>query len=71
MAFYNIVAQSNESTVVTEYKSDKVRSDAYQSEAELEKEFIKLLQEQSYEYLSIKSENDLIVNLRVKLEELN
>lgn len=51
MAFYNIVAQSNESTVVTEYKSDKVRSDAYQSEAELEKEFIKLLQEQSYEYL--------------------
>lgn len=71
MAFYNIVAQSNESTVVTEYKSDKVRSDAYQSEAELEKEFIKLLQEQSYEYLPIKSKNDLIVNLRAKLEELN
>ena len=71
MSFYNIVAQSNESTVVTEYKSEKVRSDAYQSEAELEKEFIKLLQQQSYEYLPIKSEMDLILNLRAKLEELN
>lgn len=71
MSFYNIVAQSNESTVVTEYKSDKVRSDAYQSEAELEKKFIEMLQQQSYEYLPIKSEKDLIVNLRVKLEELN
>ena len=71
MSFYNIVAQSNENTVVTEYKSDKVRSDAYQSEAELENEFIKLLQSQSYEYLPIKSEKDLIINLRAKLEELN
>lgn len=71
MAFYNIVAKSNESTVVTEYKSEKVRSDAYQSEAELENEFIKLLQEQGYDYLPIKTEKDLIVNLRAKLEELN
>lgn len=71
MSYYNIVTQSNESTVMSEYKSQKVRSVAYQSEAELEKEFIKLLQEQGYEYLSIKSENDLIVNLRAKLEELN
>ena len=71
MAFYNIVAQSNECTVVTEYKSQKVRSDAYQSEAELEKEFIKLLQEQGYDYLPIKTEKDLIINLRAKIEELN
>ena len=71
MAFYNIVAKSNESTVVTEYKSQKVRSDAYQSEAELENEFIKLLQEQGYDYLPIKTEKDLIVNLRAKIEELN
>ena len=71
MAFYNIVAKSSESTVVTEYKSEKVRSDAYQSEAELENEFIKLLQEQGYDYLPIKTEKDLIVNLRAKLEELN
>lgn len=71
MAFYNIVAQSSECTVVTEYKSQKVRSDTYQSEAELEKEFIKLLQEQGYDYLPIKTEKDLIINLRAKIEELN
>ena len=71
MSFYNIVAKSSESTVVTEYKSEKVRSDAYQGEEELEQEFIKLLKEQSYEYLPIKSEKDLILNLRAKLEELN
>ncbi len=71
MAFYNIVAQSSECTVVTEYKSQKVRSDAYQSEGELEKEFIKLLQEQGYDYLPIKTEKDLIINLRAKIEELN
>ena len=71
MSFYNIVAQSSESTVVVEYKPTSARSDAYQSEAELEQEFIKLLQDQSYEYLLIHSEFDLINNLRAKLEELN
>ena len=71
MAFFNIVAQSSESTVVTEYKPGATRSDAYQSEADLEREFISLLGEQSYEYVSIKSEADLIKNLRKKLEELN
>ena len=71
MAFFNIVAQSSESTVVTEYKSSSVRSEAYQSEADLEREFIKLLGEQKYEYITIHSEEDLIKNLRKKLEELN
>lgn len=71
MSFYNIIAQTTESTVVTEYKASTTRSDAYQSEAELEKEFIRLLQEQSYEYLPIHKEVDLIANLRKKLEELN
>ena len=71
MAFFNIVAQSEQSTVVTEYKSTTTRSDAYQSEADLEREFIRLLQEQSYEFLPIHSEGDLIKNLRKKLEELN
>lgn len=37
MSTYNIVAQSTESTVVTEYKPQTKRSDAYQSEAELER----------------------------------
>lgn len=71
MSYFNIVAQSSESTVVTEYKPVVTRSDAYQSEADLEKEFIRLLSEQSYEYLHIHKEADLIANLRKKLEELN
>ena len=71
MPYFNIVAQTNENTVVTEYEPAKVRSDCYQSEAELEKDFIRLLCEQGYEYLSIHTEKDLISNLRTKLEELN
>ena len=71
MAYFNIVAQSSESTVVTEYKPQAKRSDAYQSEAELEREFIRLLQELGYEYLSIHKEKDLVDNLRLQLEAVN
>ncbi len=68
---YNMVAETTENTVVTKYEPVKRRADAYQSEAELEKEFIHLLTEQGYEYLQIHKEEDLIANLRRKLEELN
>ncbi len=68
---YNIVTQSTDSTVVSEYKPTAARSDAYQSEADLEREFIELLNAQGYEYLPIHTESDLIANLRAKLEELN
>ena len=71
MSYFNIVAATNENTVVTEYEPVKTRSDSYQNEAELEKEFISLLCEQGYEYLPIYTEEDLIKNLRAKLEELN
>ena len=71
MPYFNIVAETSENTVVTEYEPVKKRSDSYQSEAELEQEFIRLLCEQGYEYLPIHTEKDLIVNLRKKLEELN
>ena len=40
MPYFNIVAQTSENTVVTEYEPVKARSDSYQSEAELEREFI-------------------------------
>ena len=71
MPYFNIVAETSENTVVTEYEPVKKRSDSYQSEAELEQELIRLLCEQGYEYLPIHTEKDLIVNLRKKLEELN
>ena len=71
MPYFNIVAETSENTVVTEYEPVKARSDSYQSEAALETEFIRLLCEQGYEYLTIHTEKDLIANLRSKLEELN
>ena len=39
MPFFNIIAETNEATVVTEYKPIASNSALYQSEAELEKEF--------------------------------
>ena len=71
MSFFNIVAATNEDTVVAAYEPSKVRSDSYQSEAELEKEFIRLLCEQGYTYLPLHTEDELIANLRSQLEELN
>lgn len=71
MPYFNIVAATSENTVVTEYEPVKARSSNYQSEAELEKEFIRMLTEQGYEYLQIHTEKDLIANLRTQLERLN
>jgi len=70
---YEPIALSNESTVVAEFLPDAlgVREAAYQSEAELEKSFIKQLQVQAYEYLPITSEAQLIANLRRQLERIN
>ena len=71
MSTYNIIAESNESTVVAEYTPEGSRSDSFQSEAALEKEFIRLLTEQGYEYLAIHNEDGLIANLRRQLSLLN
>ena len=71
MPYFNIVAETSENTVVAGYEPVKRKADSYQSEAELEKEFIRILGEQGYEYLPIHTEDDLIKNLRTKLEELN
>ncbi len=71
MTQYNIIAESQEYTVVSEYDHVATPAEAYQSEADLEREFIRLLGEQGYEYLPIHTEADLISNLRSQLEKLN
>ena len=74
MNTYNIVAAMPESTVVAEYTEEygkKLRSDSFQSEAALEKEFIRLLTTQGYEYITIHDEASLVANLRKQLELLN
>ncbi|MDD6640657.1 MAG: type I restriction endonuclease subunit R [Erysipelotrichaceae bacterium] len=71
MTQYNILASMEDATVVAEYTPEKSTSKKYQSEAELEKELIQLLQRQGYEYLVFSSEAELIKNLRKQLESLN
>lgn len=68
---YEPIAVSGESTVVAEFIPDATPETAYQSEADLEREFLKLLQSQAYEYLPITSEAQLNANLRTQLEVLN
>jgi type I restriction enzyme R subunit len=66
-----MVAENTNSTVVGEYTPAKTRAASYQSEADLEQAFIKLLESQAYDFLPIKSEADLVQNLRNQLEKLN
>lgn len=67
----NVVIETNNATVLTEYEPVKRKSETYQSEAELEKEFIRMLTEQGYDYLEIHDAETLNNNLRTQLELLN
>lgn len=71
MSAYNIVSVDNESTVVAEYFPEYRVDKEYQSEAQLERDFIKRLQGQGYEYINVPNEAGLISNLRRQLEALN
>jgi type I restriction enzyme R subunit len=68
---YEPIAVSSDSTVVAEFIADEATATSHQSEADLEREFIGLLQSQAYEYLPITSETQLVANLRTQLEALN
>lgn len=68
---YCPIAVSAESTVVAEFVPDEKVETAYQSEAALESEMIRLLASQAYEVLRLTSEEQLVANLRVQLELLN
>lgn len=66
-----LVVENAHSTVVSEYVPDQKRAEHYQSEDDLEKAFVKQLESQAYEYVTITSEDELIANLRSQLEKLN
>ena len=68
---YEPIALSADSTVVAEFVPDPATEAGHQSEADLERRLLELLQEQAYEYLPLHTEADLIGNLRVRLEALN
>ena len=71
MSTYNIVSSDNASTVVAEYTPEYRSAQDYQSEAEMEREFIRQLSAQGYEYISVIDEAGLVLNLRQQLETLN
>lgn len=68
---YDLIAVSDESTIVAEYSVDRSRETGYQSEAELERALIAQLEQQAYEYLPIADEAALVANLRQQLQALN
>ena len=68
---YKMVAENPQSTVVSDFEPVYRKSKQYQSEAEMEHDFISQLEKQGYEYLPIKTEKELICNLRRQLECLN
>lgn len=71
MTNIGLISESDNSTVLAEYKVlDKTES-TYQSESQLENELINILIEQGYERIYINSEDELILNLRKQLEKLN
>ncbi len=69
---YGILSENNRTTVVANYERPFTVSDtAYQSEQELERDFIGQLTRQGYEYLPARTENELKDNLRRQIERLN
>ena len=68
---YKMVAENPQSTVVSDYEPIYRKSTQYQSEAEMERDFITQLAKQGYEYLLFKTETELTDNLRRQLERLN
>lgn len=68
---YQLVSENPESTVVAEFEAGYRSAAQYQSEAEMEDDFIKQLTRQAYDYLPIKNEKELIDNLRTQIERLN
>ena len=70
---YDRLAECPQFTVVNEYVPElEVGSGAHESEAQLERKFISILEGQGYEYLNtLTEESDLVANLRVQMEKLN
>jgi type I restriction enzyme R subunit len=68
---YKIIVEQEHQTVMAHYEVDAKPDGGYQSEAKLEHDLIKQLQSQGYEYVQVKDEQGLLLNLRRQLETLN
>lgn len=69
---YKAVAESNSFIVLDKYAKEWQVNESYQSEGDLEREFIQDLQNQGYEYApSLNSPEKLLANVREQLQTLN
>ncbi len=69
---YKTIVESNNFIVLEKYTKIDQTGSSYQSEADLEKELIKDLQNQGYEFLkNLNSSEALLANVRLQLQALN
>ena len=68
---YKIILEEKDQTVMAHYEVQPKPSEGYQTEAQLERSLIKQLASQGYEYVQVKDEAGLLVNMRHQLELLN
>lgn len=72
MTDYNTIVESNNFIVLERYKREWEVKETYQSEGDLEREFIQDLQNQGYEYLpSVNNPAVMLANVREQLQILN
>ncbi|MBZ4201603.1 MAG: type I restriction endonuclease subunit R [Methylovulum sp.] len=72
MADYKTIAELNNFIVLDKYTQCSQVNEAYQSEYDLEREFITDLENQGYEYLrDVNTAEKMLANVRVQLQALN
>ena len=72
MADYKTIAESKKFIVLDKYTKCPQVNEAYQSEYNLEREFITDLENQGYEYVQgMNTTQKMLSNVRIQLEELN
>jgi type I restriction enzyme R subunit len=72
MIDYTAIAETNRFIVLEKYNPEWKVAESYQSEGDLEREFIQDLQNQGYEYLpGLNTPGALLTNVRVQLQALN
>ena len=72
MIDYKAIAESKNFIVLDQYTHEWKVAESYQSESDLEREFITDLQNQGYEYLpALNTPEALLANVRVQLQALN
>jgi len=72
MTDYKTIAESNKFIVLDKYTKSLQANQTYQSEYDLEREFIADLESQGYEYLrDLNTHQKMLANIRVALQNLN